>query len=198
MVVRRQQLELRALLTVQRTVAERGADSRVRWEGWCEEAVLLLDLLSLRLQLLFPLSASVLEPNLHLSLGEAQGRGDAVPVQHWQVVAPLEAVLQQLQLLQRERSADPTTLCIRATLAPTWRPLLRPAASIRLRMRLRSITGGIPWNSQTINDFDPNATLNHSSESLTYLTGCCWTDFLCKFCGVQNILHGKRRSVDER
>lgn len=161
MVVRRQQL------TVQRTVAERGADSRVRWKGWCEEDLLLLDLLSLRLQLLFPLGSSVLEPDLHLSLGEAQGRGDAVPLQHRQVVAPLEAVLQQLQLLQSERGADPTTLGLRATHAPTWRPLLRPAASIRF-MRLRSITGGISWKSQTINGFDPNATLNQSPESLTF------------------------------
>lgn len=196
MVIRRQQLERRALLTVQRTVGKRGADSRLRWEGWCEKAV--LDLLSLRLQLLFPLCTPVLEPNLHLSLGEAQGRGNAVPLQHWQVVAPLEAVLQHLQLLQTERSADPTTLGLRAALASTWRPLLRPAASTRWRSRHSSISGGISWNSQIINESESKATLNQSSESLTCLTCRCCTDFLRKFFGIQNILHGKRRSVDER
>lgn len=205
MVIRRHQLVRCALLTVEGTVGQRGADRRVRWQVWCEKALLLLGHLSLRLALLFPLGAPVLEPDLHLSLGEAQGRGDAVTLEHWQVMTSLEAVLQHLQLLQRERGADPTPLALGgAPLSSARRHLLRPAASTCCwRMRHRFVSGGISWkpNSQTIHGFDLKAkyvSLNTSSESLTCLTICCWADSLCEFCGIQNILHRKRRSVGQR
>ena len=61
------------------------------------------------LALLLPLGASVLEPDLHLGLGEAQGRGDGVTVEHGQVVGALEAVLQDSELVHGERGADPPT-----------------------------------------------------------------------------------------
>lgn len=72
---RRQQLERSALLAGKRPAGQSGADGR------CEEVLLLLCLLPLR-PLFLPLGASVLKPDLHLSLGEAQGRGDGVPLQH--------------------------------------------------------------------------------------------------------------------
>lgn len=91
--------------------------------------MLLLCLLALQ-PLLLPLGAPVLEPDLHLGLGEAQGRGDGVALQHRQVVAPLEAALQRLQLLQGERGADPPAFCLGPLqLCIAGSVLLGPAAS---------------------------------------------------------------------
>lgn len=143
----RQQLERSALLAVKRSVGQRGADSRTWGERW-GEAVFLLCLLPLQ-PLLLPLGASVLEPDLHLSFGEAQGRGDGVPLQHRQVVAPLEAVLQHLQLLQGESGADPSAFCPRPLELPLTRSLLlRPAASTCWRMLSGFISGRSSWKKE--------------------------------------------------
>ena len=66
------------------------------------------------LALLLPLGASVLEPDLHLGLGEVQGRGDGVTVEHGQVVGALETVLQYSELVHGERGADPPTSALGA------------------------------------------------------------------------------------
>ncbi len=65
--------------------------------------VLLLSMTSL---FLLPFGASVLKPDLDLYFGETEGRGDAVALKHRQIVAVLEASLQDAQLIQCERGAD--------------------------------------------------------------------------------------------
>ena len=71
------------------------------------ETEVLLHRGGLPLALLLPLGASVLEPDLHLGLGEAQGRGDGMTVEHGQIVGALETVLQDSELVHGERGADP-------------------------------------------------------------------------------------------
>jgi len=74
--------------------------------------------------LFFPLGAPVLEPDLHVGLGEAQRRGDGVTLQHGQVVGAPETVLQDPELVHGERGADPSTFALGArewTLTPRWR-----------------------------------------------------------------------------
>lgn len=131
---RREQLERRALLAEQRGAAQSGAERRM-------PGLFAL----LRLQTLFlPLGAPVLKPDLYLSLGEPQGRGDGVPLQHRKVVASLETVLQQLQLLQGERGADPTALLLRALEPRRARDLVRraPTSTCRGMLQLSGFISG--------------------------------------------------------
>lgn len=66
--------------------------------------VLLLSFLTFLL--LLPFGASVLKPDLDLCFGQMEGCGDAVALKHGQIVAVLEASLQDAQLIQCERSTD--------------------------------------------------------------------------------------------
>lgn len=63
-------------------------------------------LLSMTFLFLLPFGASVLKPDLDLCFRETEGRGDAVALKHRQIVAVLEASLQDAQLIQCERGAD--------------------------------------------------------------------------------------------
>lgn len=90
--------EWHVLLAEHGTEGERRQDSRRGGEGWREEGQFFLGLPPHLQTLLLPLGASVLEPDLHLRLREAEGGGDGVALQHRQVVAPVETVLQDPQL----------------------------------------------------------------------------------------------------
>lgn len=56
---------------------------------------------------LLPFGAPVLKPDLDLCFRQMEGCGDAVALEHGQIVAVLEASLQDAQLIQCERGADP-------------------------------------------------------------------------------------------
>lgn len=98
-------------MLVQWSAGQSRADRWVGRERRDEAALLPFLLISPHSQaLLPPLGASVLEPDLDLSLRQAEGHGGGVALQHRQIVAPLEAALQNPQLLRGEGGADPTTL----------------------------------------------------------------------------------------
>lgn len=66
-----------------------------------------------------PLGPAVLEPDLHLDLGELQGVRDLRPLRQGQVLLGMELLLELEQLLAREGGASTTSLlaAARASLA---------------------------------------------------------------------------------
>jgi len=70
-----------------------------------------LSAVQLGLVLLFPLHAPVLEPNLDLSLGQAQGMSNLYPPPSCQVPVEVELLLQLQRLVARVGLSSPLPFC---------------------------------------------------------------------------------------
>ena len=95
--------------------------------------------------LLLPLGAPVLEPDLHLGLGQREREGQVEPLAHRQVSRRLELVLEGDQLLVSERRPGPPRLPACPTTAPpgpVLAALVLTLATLRLDAARRGGGGG--------------------------------------------------------
>lgn len=122
MVIRRYQWCWRKQLNWCALLAVKWIERKCWWiDGWkwwwiCEAIQVLLLLRLFSLALFLPLGASVLEPYLDLGFGEAEGWGNGIALKHGQVVAVLETMLQDPELVYGECCADSATFALRISI----------------------------------------------------------------------------------